>query len=81
MDGSNLNQHLVIHDAAALALAAVLGLVAFIFSDSLMLGLATVVLLSGVGIGMMRVSFFRRLVNRMMPVARKGKYAWSSPRS
>lgn len=65
MTDSRLDQHLVIHDLSAMALAAALGALAALLSGSIPLGLGTALFLSALGIGLMRVRPFRYAVNRL----------------
>lgn len=65
MTDSRLDQHLVVHDLGAMALAAALGALAALISGSILLGLGTALFLSALGIGLMRVRPFRYAVNRL----------------
>jgi len=62
---SRLDQHLVAHDLIALTLAAALGVIAAVLTGSALLGLGTTLLLSALGISLMRVRPFRYAVNRL----------------
>lgn len=67
-----LDQHLVGHDICVLSLAAALGTVAAIATDSAPTGLAVAALLAMTGIKLMQIGFFRRAVNRVA-LALKGE--------
>lgn len=60
----HLDEHLVVHDAATVGAATILGVAAAVITGEPGAGLATTGLLSAVGIGGMKVGPVRRTVNR-----------------
>lgn len=67
MNDPRLDQHLVAHDVAALTMGGALGALAALVSGSMGVGAATALLLSALGIALMRVSAVRQAVNRLDP--------------
>lgn len=61
----NVDEHNVIHDAATLSVAGVLGLAAVAVTGSPEVGFAAAGTISALGIGAMRVGPVRRGVNRL----------------